>query len=151
MKNNCIESRISIDENNHLIIKLNDLDIIFQFSEDTDWFSAKLKSHNCYELLFNELVSLLNETAEEDKMVVINDTIQAEDFQEKYFDGPVHINIPMRTGDEVSEYEDEAFHYVSQIRNGEKTCSDWEYGYWSGVMATLRWVLGDEEKDNLDT
>lgn len=28
---------------------------------------------------------------------------------------------------------------------------DWSYGYWSGVMATLRWVLGDDEKDNLDT
>ena len=27
----------------------------------------------------------------------------------------------------------------------------WEYGYWSGVMATLDWVLGAEEKDNLDT
>ena len=27
----------------------------------------------------------------------------------------------------------------------------WEYGYWSGVMATLRWVLGDDEKNNLDT
>ena len=27
----------------------------------------------------------------------------------------------------------------------------WEEGYWNGVMATLRWVLGDEEKDNLDT
>ena len=27
----------------------------------------------------------------------------------------------------------------------------WEEGYWNGVMATLRWVLGDDEKDNLDT
>ena len=29
--------------------------------------------------------------------------------------------------------------------------NDWECGYWNGVMATLRWALGDEEKDNLDT
>lgn len=28
--------------------------------------------------------------------------------------------------------------------------SDWEYGYWSGILATLRWVTG-EEKDMLDT
>ena len=27
----------------------------------------------------------------------------------------------------------------------------WTCGYWNGVMATLRWVLGDDEKDNLDT
>ena len=29
--------------------------------------------------------------------------------------------------------------------------SDWECGYWNGVLGTLRWVLGEEEKDNLDT
>lgn len=28
---------------------------------------------------------------------------------------------------------------------------DWECGFWNGVLGTLRWVLGDEEKDNLDT
>lgn len=27
---------------------------------------------------------------------------------------------------------------------------DWEYGYWSGILAALRWVTG-EEKDMLDT
>lgn len=26
-----------------------------------------------------------------------------------------------------------------------------ERGFWIGVLGTLRWVLGDEEKDNLDT
>lgn len=33
----------------------------------------------------------------------------------------------------------------------ENGYSDWEYGFWSGVLATLRWVLGEEEKDFLDT
>ena len=28
---------------------------------------------------------------------------------------------------------------------------DWECGYWNGVLATCRWVLGDDEKDNLST
>ena len=28
--------------------------------------------------------------------------------------------------------------------------SDWEYGYWSGILASLRWVLGGD-KDFLDT
>lgn len=28
--------------------------------------------------------------------------------------------------------------------------NDWEYGYWSGILAALRWVTG-EEKDMLDT
>ena len=33
----------------------------------------------------------------------------------------------------------------------EKGYSVWECGYWNGVLGTLRWVLGDEEKENLDT
>ena len=33
----------------------------------------------------------------------------------------------------------------------EEGYDNWECGYWNGVMATLRWALGDEEKDNLDT
>lgn len=28
---------------------------------------------------------------------------------------------------------------------------DWDYGFWSGVLGTLRWCLGEEEKDWLDT
>ena len=28
--------------------------------------------------------------------------------------------------------------------------SDWECGYWNGILGALRWVLGDE-KDFLDT
>ena len=28
---------------------------------------------------------------------------------------------------------------------------DWDCGFYNGVLGTLRWVLGDEEKDNLDT
>lgn len=32
----------------------------------------------------------------------------------------------------------------------QESVSDWEYGYWSGILAALRWVMGDE-KDFLDT
>ena len=28
--------------------------------------------------------------------------------------------------------------------------TDWECGYWNGIMGALRWVLGDD-KDFLDT
>ena len=33
----------------------------------------------------------------------------------------------------------------------EEGYDDWECGFWNGVMATCRWALGDEDKDNLDT
>lgn len=32
----------------------------------------------------------------------------------------------------------------------QEPTSDWEYGYWSGILSALRWVMGDE-KDCLDT
>lgn len=31
-----------------------------------------------------------------------------------------------------------------------KPVYEWDYGYWSGILAALRWVMG-EEKDFLDT
>ena len=34
--------------------------------------------------------------------------------------------------------------------NFKEAVSDWDYGYWSGILAALRWVMGDE-KDFLDT
>ena len=34
--------------------------------------------------------------------------------------------------------------------NFSELASDYEYGYWSGILAALRWVMGDE-KDFLDT
>ena len=33
----------------------------------------------------------------------------------------------------------------------KKGFNDWECGFWNGVLGTLRWVLGEEEKDMLDT
>ena len=82
----------------------------------------------------------------------------------------------MRKQKEIIEYMDEAFDKVWIVRsihsnpcenadfekkrteNIERILSkyknvpenDWEYGYWSGILASLRWVLGDE-KDFLDT
>lgn len=83
---------------------------------------------------------------------------------------------PIRTEEEIIKYMDEAFdkvwymrsHYcdipaiekrrLKAIKRIRKTYpevkngfSDWECGFWNGVLGTLRWVLGEEEKDNLDT
>lgn len=79
----------------------------------------------------------------------------------------------MRKVKEIEEYMDEAFDKVwycrttpcedkeiekARVENMNRILSkydsipedDWDYGYWSGIFATLRWVLGDE-KDSLDT
>ena len=82
----------------------------------------------------------------------------------------------MRTEEEIIKYMDEAFDKVWYMRSHpcdipdiekgrlksikrvekeypevKKGFDDWECGFWNGVLGTLRWVLGEEEKDNLDT
>ena len=82
----------------------------------------------------------------------------------------------MRTRKEIDDYEQEAYDKVWLTRttpsNDPSTearrhgkieailetyndipkegYSDWECGYWNGIMGALRWVLGDE-KNFLDT
>lgn len=82
----------------------------------------------------------------------------------------------MRKIKEINEYMDEVFDKVWYMRS--RPCDipeieenrlkaikkveekypevldgfdDWDCGFYNGVLGTLRWVLGDEEKDNLDT
>lgn len=71
-------------------------------------------------------------------------------FNTKFFNWIDIRIINHRSRKDLLAYLDEAENKVWSVRNGEDSDS-WDYGYWSGVMATLRWVLGDEEKDNLDT
>lgn len=93
---------------------------------------------------------------------------------EYYEEGVV---MPRRSEQELIDYEKEAFDKVWLMRTSpcdipdiearrqaaveciletyddipEEGYSDWECGFWNGVMATCRWALGNEEKDNLDT
>lgn len=82
----------------------------------------------------------------------------------------------MRTEDEIIKYLGEALDKVWYMRSRpcdipdiekgrlksikrvekeypevKKGFNDWECGFWNGVLGTLRWVLGEEEKDMLDT
>lgn len=87
------------------------------------------------------------------------------------------IEMPRRSAQELIDYEKEAFEKVWLMRSKpcdtplveeerqrsverilntyddipEEGYDDWECGFWNGVMATCRWALGDEEKNNLDT
>lgn len=87
------------------------------------------------------------------------------------------VVMPRRSEQELIDYEKEAFDKVWLMRTfpcdipeietrrqeaverildtyddiPEDGYDDWECGFWNGVMATCRWALGDEEKDNLDT
>ena len=75
----------------------------------------------------------------------------------KYLDEAFDKVWLMRTHKcEIEEIEKARVESVKRILNTyedipEEGYSDWECGYWNGVLATLRWVLGEEEKDFLDT
>lgn len=95
----------------------------------------------------------------------------------KYLDDYLEYEPEMRTENEIQEYLDEAFDKVWLMRTHpvehlpeiekrrleaierilntyddipEEGFTDWECGYWNGILGALRWVLGDE-KDFLDT
>lgn len=86
------------------------------------------------------------------------------------------VEPPMRTEEEIIEYLGEALDKVWYMRS--RPCDNpkiekgrlkaikrivkqypevkdgfdtWDCGFWNGVLGTLRWVLGEEEKDMLDT
>lgn len=86
------------------------------------------------------------------------------------------IESPMRTEEEIFKYLNEACDKVwymrshpcdnpeiekgrlKAIKRVEKQYPEvkdgfntWDCGFWNGVLGTLRWVLGEEEKDMLDT
>ena len=68
---------------------------------------------------------------------------------------PVEPN-EYRTPEQAAEIETRRQAAVERILSTyddipEEGYEEWERGFWMGVLGTLRWVLGDEEKDNLDT
>lgn len=88
----------------------------------------------------------------------------------------VFMDDELRTVEDIQEYMDEAFDKVWLMRSRptdnpdierrriraidrilntyddipDDGYTDWECGYWNGILGALRWVLGDE-KDFLDT
>ena len=117
---------------------------------------------------------------------ILVDYFSSDDIYEYLDDEPEYEEPPMRSEEEIREYESEAFDRVWLVRKQnmfvnmlegtesvqidildgcikaiDEVCekygidfkepvSDWDYGYWSGILAALRWVMGDE-KDFLDT
>ena len=76
------------------------------------------------------------------------------------------INGSLRLKEEILEYENEAFDKVWYYRHKDSTAAkkipqawrdevdqnpdDWSCGFWNGVLATTRWVLGEQDKKMLD-
>lgn len=52
---------------------------------------------------------------------------------------------------EIEKQRLEAIKRVEKKYPEVQDYDDWYCGFYNGVLGTLRWVLGNDEKDNLDT
>ena len=103
--------------------------------------------------------------------------LETVDCRDKYFVGGTYVYNDLRDRNEIGDFLDEAFDKVWLMRNCDISrrkpkyevgrasmeriledyddipkdgYSDWECGYWNGIMGALRWMLGDD-KHFLDT
>lgn len=135
-----------------------------------------LKEGYTFDYVANELENALSNCVDMDDT---NDELQAffGDDGAKYLEDYPEYVQEMRTEEEICTYMDEAFDKVWLMRTHpvknhpdiekrrleaierilntyddipEEGFTDWECGYWNGILGALRWVLGDE-KDFLDT
>lgn len=151
--------------------------VIIRYNNDRDFTYATLKSYTLLEDMLKEMKNYAEEAIKYDDISYFADSINSIDFCDKYFESPVYFKESKRSEEEILMYEKEATDKVWLMRSKpcdnpeiearrqaaverilaiyddipEEGYNNWECGYWNGVMATLRWVLGDEERDNLDT
>lgn len=55
------------------------------------------------------------------------------------------------SNDKSSEAIFEVLQKYPKFSDLDKICDDWDIGFYTGVMTTLRWVLGSEDKTMADT
>lgn len=142
-----------------------------------DHYVVTLRNIDMYDQLKDELKEMYNSFDNRiDGLRAINDYIQSVDCHDKYFIGRYYGYSDLRTREEINEYEKEADDKVWLMRSHpcdnpkieqrriesikrilntyndipKEGYTDWECGYWNGIMGALRWVLGDE-KDTLHT
>lgn len=158
-----------------LALELNGRDLTWRFAGDKACCKCTLIDADAYYELRNDIIDEYNGVGD-DALGYVNDFLQSYDIL-KYVDGEIYICFDHRTEDEIAEYMQEATDKVWLMRScciatkepghevsipamerifntyddiPEDGYSDWECGYWNGIMGALRWVLG-AEKDFLDT
>ena len=146
-------------------------------SEPTRHYVLTLKRADLYVEFKRKVMALYNEAINPDiGSAVVSDYLQSSERDEFFLDDG-YCYTDNRTTEEIKEYEQEAFDKVWLMRSSpcyhnpqierdrvkaverilstyddipENGYSDWECGYWNGILGALRWVMGDE-KDFLDT
>lgn len=127
--------------------------------DHTSYFKLKKKINDIYESYENT----------SDAYWHVCEFLECSERDEFFTDDIGMCHRDLRDIDEICAYEKEAFDKVWLMRSRPGECpdgvervlnryddipkegyTDWECGYWNGIMGALRWVMGDE-KDFLDT
>ena len=157
---------------------INGLTLTYTYSDDPKrHYVLTLRNENSYDGLKKQVNKEYNiYENKEDGYTAVNDFLQSRGVDE-FCIPQGYTYCDLRSREEIYEYEDEAFDKVWLMRSCDiskkepvyeagregvkrifETYDDipedgyttWECGYWNGILAALRWVLGDE-KNFLDT
>lgn len=152
--------------------------ITYTYSDDPRChYVETLRSKTAYKNLKQKLAEL-QDFYGEDGYDTAAEFLQTVDCHNEFFVGEYgYCYYDMRDREEIGAYLDEASDKVWLMRSRpcsenpaiekdrraavqriletyddipKRGYSDWECGYWNGILGALRWVLGDE-KDFLDT
>lgn len=101
----------------------------------------------------NNILQIINNNVFEEKIYNPRSKEELEEYLDEAFD---KVWLMRSTPVDDEKIEARRISIVNQIletyndipKNGY---NDWDYGFWNGVLGTLRWCLGAEGKDLLDT
>lgn len=159
--------------------EINGLNLKYTWSDEPKRHTnGKLRNSSSYKkfkMAVNEMYDHYEKHG--DGWAAVNYYLQTYDVMEFFEDGSVVIETDPRNADEIMEYLNEALDKVWLMRTHpcddhpdieadrqiavkrilktyddipDEGYTDWDCGYWNGIMGALRWVLGDD-KDFLDT
>lgn len=158
--------------------EINGVELTYTYSSDPKThYVQKLRDRDAYSGLKSRINDIFNSYDNKNEgWELASELLQTNEFDEYFSNDIGHIYFDIRTREEIESYENEAFDKVWLMRSSpcddseieerridavkrilntyndipEDGYTDWECGYWNGIMGALRWVLGDE-KNFLDT
>lgn len=146
----------------------------YTFSNDPSLhFVVEMKDTESYDALKREINDIYNSIKDKDEAFdEIFDFLVSNECYNEYFADDPYCYKDLRSREEIERYEMEACdkswlarNWYPGMRGPNRTAErilnvyddipedgfdTWEHGYWNGIMAALRWVLG-EDKNFLDT
>ena len=159
--------------------EVNGLELTYTFSDDPKYhYKVQLRNPQSYRRLKAEVTRIYEEYS--DPYVGYEDVyefLQSREADKFFIEGSLYVERDLRDREEIEEYCNEATDKVWLMRTHpcydrrgievdrqsavkrilrtyndipDDSYTDWECGYWNGIMGALRWVLGDD-KDYLDT